>query len=102
MPIEVSCEMLEHLDFKYFANSPNILNESFAEYLQPYYDQYIKNGNKPFYHCSLAYNTILDDKKFRFLIVATHNTKVFVPYKVIQLLKTRQIRFLTIPSKRHL
>lgn len=91
-------EMLANLDFKYFAKNGNRLNEGFSEALQPYYDQYVKNGHKPFYNLSLAYNSITEDTKFRFLLVTIRGTKVFAPYKVIQILKTRQIRFFGWPT----
>lgn len=98
VPTTVAYDMLPNLDFKYFATNGNRLDESFSGALQPYYDQYVRNGHKPFYNLSLAYNTITEDAKFRFLLVTIRGTQVFAPYKVIQILKTRQIRFFGWPT----
>ncbi len=52
---------------------------------------------KPFYHLSPTYNTVTGDKQFRFILVRIEGDKVLVPYKVIQILKTKQIRFFNKP-----
>lgn len=102
IPTHTHLSALDGLDFRWFASNTNFLTDDYADVLQPYYDEYVRNGRKPFYNLSLAYNTMTDDKKFRFLLVTTEaGDEVFIPYKVIQILKTRQIRFFGFPMSKN-
>lgn len=102
VPKHTHISALYGLDFRWFATHTNMLTDEYADVLQPYYDEYVRNGCKPFYNLSLAYNTMTDDRKFRFLLVTTDaGDEVFVPYKVIQILKTRQIRFFGFPMSKN-
>ena len=80
-------------DFSWFASNPNILNNDYADKVKPFYER----AGKPFYNLSLDYNTMTKDSKFRFLLIDEGEDKVFAPYKVIQLMKTKQIRFFGFP-----
>ena len=93
---------LDGLGFDGFKSNMNILNESFYDDVNPYYAIYAQRGVKPFYHLSLAYNTAMDDKQFRFVLIDMGDgDTVFVPYKVIQILKTKQIRFFNKPVSKN-
>lgn len=88
---------LENSDFTFFAKNTNIMNDDFSNSLNPFISKYLLNGIKPFYHLSLKYNTISKSNKFRFIIVKFNRDIVFVPYKIIQIIKTKQIRFFYFP-----
>lgn len=99
-PQEVRFDELRTHDFDWFKSNPNFLCASYDDALSPYYDIYKQRGVKPFYHLSPTYNTVMNDTHFRYLIVRFGGDKVFVPYKVIQILKTKQIRFFNKPVSR--
>ena len=95
--VRIDDEKLSTLCFDDFKTMANILNDDYSEYLADYYNQYELDGVKPFYNTSLSYNSITHEKKFRFIIVLLNDDEVFVPYKVIQIVKTKQIRFFGFP-----
>lgn len=99
-PDLVRFDELRELSFDWFKSNTNTLDDVFKETFAPYYDIYVKRGIKPFYHLSPTYNTVMGDKQFRFILVRFGSDKVFVPYKVIQILKTKQIRFFNKPVSR--
>lgn len=101
-PAYTNISSLKDWDFDTFATHTNILMDDFVDFLQPYYDVYMHDRCKPFYNLSLAYNTMTGDKKFRFLLITMDDEdRVFVPYKVIQILKTKQIRFFGLPISKN-
>ena len=80
-------------NFRWFASNRNILNNDYADKIKKFYERI----DKPFYNLSLDYNTMTKESKFRFLLISIGDDKVFAPYKVIQLMKTKQIRFFGFP-----
>lgn len=80
-------------NFRWFASNMNMLNNDYADKIKQFYERI----DKPFYNLSLDYNTMTKESKFRFLLISIGDDKVFAPYKVIQLMKTKQIRFFGFP-----
>lgn len=80
-------------NFRWFASNTNILNNDYADKIKQFYERM----EKPFYNLSLDYNSMTKESKFRFLLIDVGEDKVFAPYKVIQLMKTKQIRFFGFP-----
>lgn len=80
-------------NFHWFASNRNMLNNDYADKLKQFYERI----DKPFYNLSLDYNTMTKERKFRFLLISIGEDNVFAPYKVIQLMKTKQIRFFGFP-----
>ena len=80
-------------NFRWFASNMNMLNNDYADKIKQFYERI----DKPFYNLSLDYNTMTKESKFRFLLISIGEDKVFAPYKVIQLMKTKQIRFFGFP-----
>lgn len=97
VPNTVHFDYIKTLDFARLAQNTNVLDENFSCALKEYYDKYTKKNGKPFYNLSLSYNSIMNDKRFRFLLIDVNDSRVFIPYKVIQILKTKQIRFFGFP-----
>lgn len=88
---------LSNADFEKF-KSVNILNDDYEESIRMFYSKlYDGQHNVPFYHCLPTLNGITGEKKFKFVVVAVGDDRIFFAYKVIQILKTRQIRVFDIP-----
>lgn len=74
------------------------LNNEYQETILKYYKKVYKNEFIiPFYHCLPTFNTLTNDGKFKFLIAQRGDDTILLVYKVIQILKTKQIRFFDIP-----
>lgn len=93
----VALDVLERADFEFF-KSGTPLNADHSFVINGYYGRVYNDASRiPFYHCVPLYNSITNDKKFRFLLVSVGGDTVFVAYKIIQILKTRQIRVFDTP-----
>ena len=101
-PIKVSIKDVKSLDFNWFRTNTNILNDTFKEDLDVFYDIYAERDIKPCFFISSTYNTIANEKKFRFMFVTFEdNDIVFVPYKVIQIMNLKQIRIIYNPVSKN-
>jgi len=88
----VALDVLKRADFEFFKGG-TLLDADHSFVINGYYGRVYNDASRvPFYHCMPSYNTITNDKKFRFLLVSTGDDTVFFAYKIIQILKTKQIR----------
>jgi len=93
----ISLTDLENAEFDFFKGG-YLLNDSYNETILKYYNAfYNKEENVPFYHCLPAFNTITNDKSFRFFVVDICGALYFIAYKIIQIIKTKQIRVFDLP-----
>lgn len=81
-------------DFAFFSKSTNIINNNFKDVVDLYNKE---NKTKQFYHLSPSFNTIINNKDYKFIIVEIDGQTYYYPYKVVQIVKTKQIRFFDIP-----
>lgn len=91
---------LSNADFERFKTA-NTLSDDYCVAIGDFYGK-LYNGqhNIPFYHCLPTLNSLVGEKKFRFAVVTIGDDEIFFAYKVIQILKTRQIRVFDIPVSR--
>lgn len=93
----ISLSELKKADFTFFKNG-YLLDDNFKKTISKYYDSFYNNVDiVPFYHCIPSFNTVTKDKAFRFIIIDINGTSCFVAYKIIQIIKTKQIRVFDIP-----
>lgn len=96
--IPISLEEINMYTFDDFKTKGYLLNSDYEEIIMKFYNKvYINEFTIPFYHCLPTLNSLTNEKKFKFMIVQSGNDSIFVVYKVIQIIKTKQIRFFDIP-----
>ena len=100
-PDIVDIQTVKSYVFDDFKNKGYILNEKYLDVLSKYLDLYQNLNGKPFYNLSLSYNTIMNDKHYKFLLVKIDDDVVFAVYKVIQIVKTKQIRVIGFPVSKN-
>lgn len=81
-------------DFNYFAKNRNIVSCEFSNIISSYEK---KDGCKRFYHLNYLYNSLIGCNDYKFLLVNHSGCNWYFPYKVIHIVKTRQIRFFDLP-----
>lgn len=87
---------LENSDFDFFKSGE--LLQDYNKEINAYYEKFYTDKFKiPLYHCLPTLNRIVNDGKFRFLLVDVKGDTVLVVYKIIQILKTKQIRVFDTP-----
>lgn len=89
-------DFLEINDFYDFKNQKKIKEENEQE-IYSYYKNRYSCDNPPFYHCVPIYNTIINNNQFMYIVVEFDNDSVYFQYKMIQILKTKQIRIIDTP-----
>ena len=92
--VEVFIDDLDNIDFAFFSKNKNVLSLQFINTIQKFIDL---KKEKYFYHLNPYFNTFIKSNEYRFLIIVRGNTKWFIPYKIVQIVKTKQIRFFDIP-----
>lgn len=92
---------LSNADFELF-KATNTLIDDYNVAIEDFYGK-LYNGqhNIPFYHCLPTLNSVVGEKKFKFVAVTIGDDEIFFAYKVIQILKTRQIRVFDTPISRN-
>ena len=95
------------MELNYFLNNSNkfifwkdegkILNEKNKKELYKFYKIKYNELNPYFYHLDPTYNSIINSNKFFYIIIEINNDIILVCYKVIQILKTKQIRIIEQP-----
>jgi len=96
--IPISLKEIYSYSFDDFKSKGYLLNSDYEDIILKYYEKVYKNEYIiPFYHCLPTFNSLTKDKKFKFIIVKRGDDTILLVYKVIQILKTRQIRFFDIP-----
>lgn len=94
----ISLREIYSYTFDDFKSKGYLLNSDYEDIILMYYKKVYKNEYIiPFYHCLPTLNSLTKDKKFKFLVVRRGEDSILLVYKVIQILKTRQIRFFDIP-----
>lgn len=94
----ISLREIYSYTFDDFKSKGYLLNNDYEDIILRYYKNVYKNEYIiPFYHCLPTLNSLTKDKKFKFLVVKRGEDSILLVYKVIQILKTRQIRFFDIP-----
>ena len=92
---------LSNAGFELFKTA-NTLSDDYGVTIDEFYGKlYHGQHNIPFYHCLPTLNSIVREKKFMFSVVTIGDDEIFFAYKVIQILKTRQIRVFDIPVSRN-
>jgi len=92
----IDLQELRNKDFNYYSNNRNYLFCENEHILRPYYES-LCSIYKIHEHLNIVKNSATRNKSFRYLFF-TYNDRVWlVLYKVITILKTRQIRFYNIP-----
>lgn len=86
-------QLKNFVDFK----NQNIINLSNEKMIYEFYKIRYNSENPPFYHCNPLYNTLIKCNQFQFIVVELENDNVLIPYKIIQIMNTKQIRILDIP-----
>lgn len=93
----ISIDELCSYNFDSFKNG-NVLNSSFSSVVDCFFDKVYTDSNViPFYHCLPLLNDLTNEKKYRFLVISIGNDEVFFVYKIIQIVKTKQIRVFDAP-----
>jgi len=100
-PDIVDIQTVKSYGFDDFKDKGYILNEKYSDVLSDYLELYKKINGKPFYNLSLSYNTIMNDKHYKYLLVKIDDDVVFAVYKVIQIVKTKQIRVIGFPVSKN-
>lgn len=83
-------------DFIEFKNQSKLKLEN-IEQINLFFNSEYNNKFKPFYHLNPIYNTILNNNQFQYIILEFENDKVMICYKIIQIMKLKQIRVIGLP-----
>lgn len=83
------------LNFSFFKTCPKIVIENTKVISEFYTKAY--SVQPQFYHAVPMYNSIANDSTYRFCIIQIGDDRIFVPFKVIQIVKTMQIRLIGNP-----
>ncbi len=87
---------MEKYTFEWFKKQKTLTMEHCDEIYQFYKLRY--NANYPvFYHCMPEYNSSIANTQFKYVIFAMDTDKVFVAYKIITIMTTRQVRLFDAP-----
>lgn len=89
---------LRKADFEYFKKFGYYLNYDHIETIDKFYGICYSSYEKvQFYHCLPLLNTIVSNHEYRFILVNVKDDVLFLAYKVIQIMTTKQIRIFDIP-----
>lgn len=90
---------LSKLDFSFFKTCPKIVIENTKVVSEFYIKAY--SVQPQFYHAVPIYNSIANDSTYRFCIIYTGDDRIFVSFKIIQIVKTKQIRLIGNPISKN-
>lgn len=94
MPTETTLDDIRRADFGFFVANKNTVSSYYDRTLARYDDV----TQTPFYHLYPSYNTAIGDNEYRFLLLTVNGRTWTYRYKIVQILKTRQIRFFGLPT----
>lgn len=83
-------------DFIEFKNQSKLKIENIDE-INLFFNSEYNNKFKPFYHLNPLYNTILNNNQFQYIVVDFEDDKIMICYKIIQIMKLKQIRIIGLP-----
>ena len=94
----VSLSELQHFGFESFKKRAFYLTCENMDTISTFYDLcYFGNDKVPFYHCLPLLNTATNNHEYRYMLIDIEDDVVFIAYKVIQIMTTKQIRVFDIP-----
>lgn len=78
-------------EFEWFKQQKTLTMEHEKEINKFYALRYSENY-PVFYHCSPQYNSAIGSNQFRYAVIDKDTDKIFIAFKIIQIMTTRQIR----------
>lgn len=89
-------DFLNFSSFADFKNQKVMKLENLYE-INIYFKKEYNENYKPFYHLNPIYNTIINNNQFKYIVINFSNDSVFICYKIIQIMTTKQIRIIGKP-----
>lgn len=96
---KISLVEIVEKNFDFFKNQKN-LNLSNKKEIENFLYDY--NWQNPlYYHCSLDFNTAINNKKYKYLIVEYNNDEILILYKIIQFMNVKKVKIIDKPFSLH-
>ena len=93
----VPFEFLKNYKFIDFKSGGCICNLDNYNCIMEFYKLYYTEEFPPFYHILPEFNSVVNSSNFRFIIIDVSGVKVLIVYKIISIMRVKQIRVIGSP-----